>query len=117
MKAISSHSENVKTYSPCIYVNDDTAGGGSHSHSGYAVDHEIDEVREECDNMFAALKSEWGMKLQQPTSDSLRSSSVPVRAIALIHFLGEPRRSGRVGDRAFTVNKAVDSPFCDCDCP
>ena len=61
-KAISSHSENVITYSPCICVNDDTAGGGSHSHSGYTVDHEIDEVREECDNKFAALKSEWGMK-------------------------------------------------------
>ena len=43
-------------------MNDDTAGGGSHSHSGYAVDHEIDEVREECENKIVALKSEWEMK-------------------------------------------------------
>ena len=34
------------------------SGDGGHSHSQYATDHEIDEVREE----IAALRSEWEMK-------------------------------------------------------
>ena len=80
--------------------------------------------------------------ISDATSDSLRSSSV--RAIALILANSLPNRGvavalgselasmsaiartederakrvrGRVGDRAFTVNRTGDSPFCDCECP
>ena len=72
----------------------------------------------ECPISAATSDSLLGSRYRAHTGQFTRTTPVLGSELASMSAIARTEdERGRGRDRAFTVNRTGDSPFCDCDCP